>query len=132
MGLHDGRLSTYVEVVNYLQTTYATDDIIAKAIKELESYEQAPGLFAALYAKIVYTKTLRCGIVCEREKIKSSIYEGLYNSICDNMRVCLGQNPRAPLTELTCYPDTLIKLYKQEREDMRIVQIKVGPIDSEV
>lgn len=32
--LHDERLSSYVKVVNFLLITFATDDIIARAIKE--------------------------------------------------------------------------------------------------
>lgn len=35
LGLHDARLVSYVEVVNFILATYATDDVIAKAVKQL-------------------------------------------------------------------------------------------------
>lgn len=47
IGQHDELLSSYVEVVNYLLTTYATDKTIPRVIKESESYKQAPEVFAA-------------------------------------------------------------------------------------
>lgn len=49
--LHNERLSDYAKVVNYLHKTYATNDIIAHANKEFESYKQAPQISAARYAK---------------------------------------------------------------------------------
>lgn len=43
-GLHDEILSSYVEVVNFLLGTFATDDVTARAVKYLENYKQALGM----------------------------------------------------------------------------------------
>lgn len=50
-------------------TRCETDDIVAREIKELEYYKQAPGVSAALYAKRLYIKALRCGIVIEEKRV---------------------------------------------------------------
>lgn len=42
--------------------------------------------------------------------VESLFVEGLDKSICDNMRVYLGQYPPAPLTGLARYADKLIKI----------------------
>lgn len=83
-GLHDKRFD---EVVNYLHTTYATGEIISRARKKLKSYRKASGVIALLYAKRLYTKTLRCRIVYEEKKAKSLFDEGLDELICNNMGV---------------------------------------------
>lgn len=44
----DDRLFFYIDVVSYLLSTYATDYIVVCTIKELEFYNQAPGVFAVL------------------------------------------------------------------------------------
>lgn len=59
-----------MKVVNYLLPKYATVDIIARAMKELESYKQPPGVSVALYTKRLYTKVLRWGIVYEKKGVK--------------------------------------------------------------
>lgn len=56
--LHNERLSLYAGVENYVLSTRGTDVIIARAIKKLEFYKQAPELSAALSARL-YTNVLR-------------------------------------------------------------------------
>lgn len=89
-GLHDELLSSYVEVVNFPLATYVTDDIIARAIKELESYRQPPRVSAAICAKRLYTKTFHFGIFYEEKRVKCLFVEGLDELVCDNMRVYFG------------------------------------------
>lgn len=60
-GFHDERVSSYVEVVSFLLATYATDEVIARAVKYVESYKQAIGMASTEFAKTLYTKALRCG-----------------------------------------------------------------------
>lgn len=64
-GLHCERLSSYIKVVNYSLTKYATDEIILHTFKELEPNRQGSGMSAALYAKRSYKKALHCGTVYE-------------------------------------------------------------------
>lgn len=47
MGLHNEKLSKYAEAVNYLLTTYASNEAIVQAIRKWESFKNAPGIFAA-------------------------------------------------------------------------------------
>lgn len=76
----------------------------------MESDKQAPEVSAAFYAKRLYTKALRCGIVYEEKRVKLLFVKGLDESACDNLRVYLGQHPGAPLTELARCTDTLIMI----------------------
>lgn len=90
--------------------TYATDVIIPKAVRELDSYRQGSGVSAAPYAKRLYIKALRCEIVREEKRVKSLFFEGLDGSVCDSHLVYLGQHPRAPLTKLARCSDALINI----------------------
>lgn len=101
---------SYVKVVNLLFATYATHEIMAMEIKGLESYRQSPRVSAALYAKILYPKAHRCGIVYEEKRINLLFGKGQDASIYDNMRVYLGLNPHAPLTELARHVDKVLKI----------------------
>lgn len=120
--LHDERLLSYFEAVNYLLTTYTTDDPTAHTIKELELYKQVPGISPASYAKRLYTKALRCGIVSKEKVLKSLFVEILVESVCDNMRVYLGQHSHAPLKDLARYVDTLIKIADRNVKNKLVVE----------
>lgn len=99
-GLCDERLSSCVEVVNYLLATQVPNDIIARAIKKLELYNRSLGVSVALYAKRLYTKAPSCEIVYEVKRVKALFVAGLDESVCDSLRVYLGQHTHAPLTGL--------------------------------
>lgn len=49
--LHDERLSSYVEVINFLLATYDADDITARAGSYLESCKQVPGMEPTEFVK---------------------------------------------------------------------------------
>lgn len=102
--------SVFVKVFNYFLVTYVTDEIIAQAIKQLKYFKKTPGVSAALYAKVLYTKTQRYGIIYEEKRVKKLFVQGLGALICDNMCVFLEQHPCLPLTELARYADSLIKI----------------------
>lgn len=59
-----------------------------------------PSVSAALYAKWLYTKALRCEIVYKEKRVKMLFAAELDELVWDNMRVYLGQHPRATLTGL--------------------------------
>lgn len=73
--LHDGTIFNYIEVVNYLLTTYTTDDTTAHATKKLGSHKQAAEVLTASYTNRLYTKALRCRIVYEERRLKSFFVE---------------------------------------------------------
>lgn len=70
-------LSSDVNVVNYLLAMYATNDIIAEAIKKLESYKRGHGISAALHASRLYSGVLSCGIVYKEKSVKLLLIEDL-------------------------------------------------------
>lgn len=108
--VHDERVSSFVEVVNFLLVAYETKNKIDSAIKELEFVKEFSKVYSALYAKRLFTKVLGFGIVYEENCVKVLFIKGRDEAVCDNMRVYSGQQPRAPLTELARFADTLIKI----------------------
>lgn len=109
-GLHDKRLFSYLEIINYTSARYATDDNMARAIKDLESYYQCLEISAALYAKRLYIKALRNKIFYKEKRVRPLFVEGLGEPVCVNMHVNLRQHPRAPFIELARYADVLTKI----------------------
>ena len=104
------RLGSYVEVVNYLLATYATDDVIAETVGDILSIRQGKGTTAADFAQTLYDKVLRCGNVYPESQLKGIFVEGLVESVRDNMRVYWGLNRQVTLFQLARYADTLCKL----------------------
>lgn len=109
-GLHDERLHSYVKVVNFLLATYANDDVIAQAVKELESYHQGPGVLASDYSKDLYSSALRCVIVYEEKWVNSLSVDGIEESVRNNVRWHWSENPSEPLTQLARYVKTMERL----------------------
>lgn len=113
--LYDEGLSLHVVAGQYQLSIFATDEIIAQAIKHLESDKQVSEESAALYAKRLYNKALRSGIVLEETRIMMLFIEGLDLSVWNNMRVFLGQHSRTFLSELARHADKLRKIDNNER-----------------
>lgn len=108
--LQDERSSSFFEAVNFLLTTYATDEVIARAVQCLEGYQQAPGMAPTESAEKLYTRALRRGMVYEEMSVKSLFVEGLQEAICDNARLCWSRNPSKPLFKLAECADTMTKI----------------------
>lgn len=108
-GHHHEWLSSYGEVVHYLLATYAPDDIIARVVKESESYKQGSGVSMALQAYRLYTKALRCGLVYRERRVKLLLVKCLDELVYDSMHVYLRQISRIPLIKLAKCADTLVK-----------------------
>lgn len=54
----EGRPTTYRQVVNYLFATYATDDVIAEAVTDIQSLKQLEGMSAEPHSEGVWEKAL--------------------------------------------------------------------------
>lgn len=87
-----GKLTSYCEVVNFLLTTYATDDIIAAANMDIMKFEQPAGQSAVGYAQALWTKGLRFGPVNNEYRLKGICNEGLRKSIRQRFRSYWAKN----------------------------------------
>lgn len=93
-GLNNERLSSNDNDVSLLLTAYATGGIIANAAKMLEFDKQTLDVYAALCAKNLYIRALRCGVAYEKKS--SSYYSSMdwrsrFEAIC---AVILSSNLR--------------------------------------
>lgn len=59
----EGCLTSYCEVVNYLLTIYATDDVITEAEADILNFKQTQSMTAMCYSQQLWEKALRCGKV---------------------------------------------------------------------
>lgn len=57
-------------MVNYLLEMPATDSIIAEAAFTITAFEEPSGMIAAFYAKAVWEKSLRYGMVYKKPGLK--------------------------------------------------------------
>lgn len=55
------RLASYLEVVNYLLATYATDAVFAETVEEISSIHLARSEMAAEFGQMPEDKVVRCG-----------------------------------------------------------------------
>ena len=56
-------LDTYTEVVNFLLSTYATDEVISEAVGDVTSFLQSSNMTEEVYSNQLWDKALRCGTV---------------------------------------------------------------------
>lgn len=59
----DGTLTTHCEVVIYLLSTYAKDDVIAELDVEKTTSKQPPNMNHMDYSQSLWLKALKCGSV---------------------------------------------------------------------
>lgn len=100
----------YVEILSYLCTTYATDNLITRKLKQLEVQKQASVLSIVLYGKRLFTKALPRGKIYEEVPVMLSLVKGLNKLACDNMCVHRERYQRETLTELSLYENMLIEV----------------------
>lgn len=86
---HNESLSLYVEVVNCLLTTYVTEDIVGREIKNSRFFNRVSKVSGAFNAKRLYSKAQRFVIIYDEKCIKSPLVEKLEELVCNNMRVFL-------------------------------------------
>lgn len=73
----EGMLISFCQVVSYILSTYATDDIIAEVDADIINYKQPKDLHAVDYSQALWTEALRRGRVYEEYRLKGTSIEGL-------------------------------------------------------
>lgn len=69
-------LQTYLEAVNFLLRTYATDEDISEAVGNVTAFRQGSSSTEEVHSDPFWDITLRCGIVHYDACLKSLIVEG--------------------------------------------------------
>ena len=105
-----GRLTSYCEVVQYLLFTYATDDVIAEAHSDLQSFKQAPNVNPVAYSNQLLTKVARCGHVYSPSTLRAFFVEGVHENIREAVRGHLSLNPKLGLHQLARYTNSMSRI----------------------
>lgn len=102
-GLRDEKLSLYVEVANFVPSTCSIDDVVARAVKYLETYHQAHGMEPTEFANKLYTRPLRCSMEHEEKKVTSLFIEHVEEAKCDNVQMYCSENQSEHHNQLAQY-----------------------------
>lgn len=97
----------YIEAVNHVPNPYATDDVVAIAASEIESFKEYSSLTAVQFAEAVKDKSLRGGDAFLEQRSKSNLIDRLPLNVRDNMRMYRAARPTVHLRHLAQYAGTL-------------------------
>lgn len=100
----DGGITTYCEVVNYLLSTKAIDDFIAKAVAEMTTSRQPLNMNSMEYSQFLWRKRLTRGSVYDDSGLKGTFIEAVHGSIRHSMPANWGSHKTSTLQEFARTP----------------------------
>lgn len=118
----DDKIGTYVEAVNNLLKSNATNANIAKATSEIGRLSEMRNESAVQFADAVRLKAVRCGNAYPDERIKEVFTDDLPVTIRSGVCMFWGLELKAHLTELVQYADTLL-----DQQHGRVEETRVAP-----
>ena len=101
------RLLTYCQAIDFLLRTYATDDIIARAVDDLKSYKQDSTTSEMAYLEKLWARALRMGSVFQEHDLVDIFLAGLRPEIADHTRQFYSHNPTVDLSSIARYAHSL-------------------------
>lgn len=93
----EGMLTTYIQVVNHLLETQASNNKIAKSDREIVRFTQPTNTSLLHYADALMMRTLRCPQLYVEYVLKGPFLEGLQSSIRHNRASFLSHDEHAAL-----------------------------------
>lgn len=70
-------LETYPEFFKFISSTYATDEVIAAAVGDVNSFRQRSNMAEGVYRNHLWDKDILCGTAYSDRRWKSLFVEGL-------------------------------------------------------
>lgn len=110
--LKEDMLTSHVPFVNTLMGTYETDDIIAKADREIVSFTQPTNFSPLQCANALWMKTLCCPQEYEEYVLKETFMDGSLPLIRHGMHSFCSNNMYAALQKLAFKATSLTKVQK--------------------
>ena len=132
-------LTTYPEVVNFLLQTYATDDVIAEAVTDVENLKQSTAMTEQEYSDELWKRALRCGTVFSGDRLKGYFVEGLLPALRGQVRHYAASHRRSTYEAILRYAigvgsslramrrTTVPVSFQDRRKDMRLMRPKRTP-----
>lgn len=81
------KLTTCLQVLNYLIAIYATDDGIAKREAEITNFKKPEYISAVRYSEVSLEKGLRCGHVHDKARLYGVFIKGLHDLVRFSLRI---------------------------------------------
>ena len=94
------RLDTYCDIVNFMLTSYAKNEFIAKCHADISTFKADRTTTEPDYAQALLNKSNSCGSVYPETVLLGYFVEGCHPSIRSSVRAHLAANPEIDLLEL--------------------------------
>lgn len=98
-----GLLKTYCEVVNYLLKTYATNENISCAVRDIATYKKPDKMTPTEYGNALWMRTFVCGTVYDEDRVKGLFLEGLSECVKPAIDTFWGTHPTLDLHQLAAF-----------------------------
>lgn len=125
------RIYTQLEAVDYLQNAIATDDVVAKASSEIESFKKLPNQTAVQFDEIPKNKALLYGDTFSEQYKKSIFVQGLPLNVGDNMHMYLASIFTVHVSQLAENADVLVQLDSNKPSPSRTFEPISNRLDSQ-
>ena len=123
-------LETYSEVVNVLLRTYATDEVISKAVGDVTSFRQSSNMTEETYSNQLWDKALRRGTVFSDRRLKSLFVKGLLPATCAQVRNYLATHPGVDYQAVARYAQAIGETHRSARRQATSFASPQVPSDS--
>lgn len=90
-------------MVKYFVKTNATNEKISAAHRVIAAFKQPERMIPTAYGKTLWTKTYRCGIVCQEKRIKTLFVKGLHEHIQPAFQTYWSEDPTEDFHQLATF-----------------------------
>lgn len=105
----DERSTTYIEYVDYLHKSYATDSNNAKATLEMAALRKVANEICVQFSVILRTKVVQCRFYYPKERTIGIFIDGLPTNMQSLDRMFRGREQDTHLLEIAMITDTLLE-----------------------
>lgn len=103
----EGTLKTYCEVINYLRSSFSTDDDKAEKDVQMSTSKQPQDMNSVEYSKSSWLMELKCGSVYDESMLKGQFNEGVHGPVRHTMGAYWETHKKATLQEFVLYTTSL-------------------------
>lgn len=104
-------LRTYLEVVSFILTIDATEEVIADTYADVNNYSQFSGMSETGFAQKPRNKALRCGNLFSDRRLKSIFVQNVLPAILLKVRNYLTSHPHIGLNGISRYAESYCDMH---------------------
>ena len=123
-------LEPYAKVVNFLQRTYATDEVIFEAVGDVTSLSRSSSMTEDVYGNHLWDKSLRCGTIFSDRRLNSLFVEALLPATYAQVRNYLATHPSLDYKAVARYVQAIGETHRSARRQATLLALPQVPSDS--